>query len=59
MTVPATVSFPKVAGVLSEDGELLNPDDNYGTKADRLIQQLAWYTTAIKNHKALVGEGPK
>ena len=59
ITIPAALTLPKVADIFSEDGELLNLDAGYDAKADRLIQQLDWYTNAIKNHQASVGPGPK
>ena len=58
VTIPTMLSLPKVAGVLSEAGELLNTEAGYDGKADRLINQLDWYTHAIKNHKKNAGAGP-
>ncbi len=54
--VPAAVTIPKFLHVLSETGECLN-QDLHG-KADRLINQLDWYTHALKNHKQLTARGP-
>ena len=48
---------PMYLQLLSETGELLN--DDYNAKAERVINQLDWYATAIKNHKDSVGLGPK
>lgn len=46
-------SIPTIQNQLSEAGEPLN--DRMTTNADKLIQELEWYATAIRNHKDTVG----
>ena len=46
-------SIPTIQNQLSETGEPLN--ERMTTNSEKLITELEWYATAVRNHKDAVG----